>query len=115
MSKAILLPWPAQELRPNRSVHWARLSTARKHQKETAFWLAKEAKLFAPAGPLRVRLDAYPKHERRRDKDNLIASCKAALDGIAQAIGVDDSLFDPVCVIHPADGRGVIEITVEAI
>ena len=31
---------------------------------------------------------------RRRDQDNLIASMKASLDGVADALGVDDNLFD---------------------
>lgn len=116
MSK-ITISWPERVLSPNVSAHWRRKSAARKSQRLEAWALAKEAQLKRPSAidPLRVRMDAFPRHERKRDVDNLLASSKGALDGLAQALGVDDSLFRPELTIHPADGRGVIEITVEAI
>jgi hypothetical protein len=42
---------------------------------------------------LRVSIIARPKDNRARDEDNLQASLKAALDGVAAALGVDDSRF----------------------
>lgn len=114
---AIVISWPARVLSPNVSAHGARKGAARKRQREEAWVLAKAMRLVrpgAPCDPVVVRLDAYPRHERRRDIDNLLASCKGALDGLAQAIGVDDCLFRPILTIHPADGRGVIEIGIEA-
>ena len=50
-----------------------------------------------PDGPLHVWIDGYPTDRRRRDADGLLSSLKAALDGIAKAMGVDDSRFVP----HP--------------
>lgn len=38
-------------------------------------------------------MDFLPPDRRRRDMDNLLASCKGLLDGIADALGVDDSRF----------------------
>ncbi|MDQ2139569.1 endonuclease [Alcaligenaceae bacterium B3P038] len=35
----------------------------------------------------------YPPHNRNYDEDNLIARMKAGLDGLARAIGVNDSTF----------------------
>jgi crossover junction endodeoxyribonuclease RusA len=35
----------------------------------------------------------YPPSKRRMDMDNAIASMKAALDGMADGLGCDDSLF----------------------
>jgi crossover junction endodeoxyribonuclease RusA len=40
---------------------------------------------------LAVHLHFVPPDRRRRDLDNLIASMKAGLDGLADALGVDDS------------------------
>lgn len=40
------------------------------------------------------RLDFYWPTNRRRDKDNAAAMCKAYLDGIADCMGQDDSEWD---------------------
>jgi len=40
-----------------------------------------------------VSMVFYPPDGRRRDVSNLHAAMKAALDGIASAMGVDDSTF----------------------
>lgn len=41
-----------------------------------------------------VMVDAIPPQRRRRDRDNLIASLKGALDGLADAgVVVDDEAF----------------------
>ena len=73
---------------------------------------AKGANL--PAGRLHLWIDFYPPDRRRRDDDGLLASMKAARDGIADALGVDDSRF----VSHPwikdevrKGGEVVIKIT----
>jgi crossover junction endodeoxyribonuclease RusA len=34
--------------------------------------------------------------KRRRDLDNLLAAMKADFDGISQALGVDDQMFNPI-------------------
>ena len=35
---------------------------------------------------------------RGRDRDNLLAACKPMLDGVADALGVNDSQFEPVTI-----------------
>lgn len=37
----------------------------------------------------------YPTNARR-DRDNLLAACKAYQDGIADALGIDDTIFEPI-------------------
>jgi hypothetical protein len=44
--------------------------------------------------PVRLTVSAKPKGPLP-DKDNALAACKAYLDGIAEALGINDSLFDP--------------------
>jgi hypothetical protein len=39
-------------------------------------------------------ITAYPPDRRERDDDNVKASLKGHRDGIAQALGIDDSRFD---------------------
>jgi len=35
---------------------------------------------------------------RARDRDNLLAACKPMLDGVADALGVNDSQFEPMTI-----------------
>ena len=45
------------------------------------------------------------------DKDNALSACKAYFDGIAEAIGVNDNLFDPQPVHFSGRmGNFVIEV-----
>lgn len=43
--------------------------------------------------PVLISLDFFPPDNRRRDLDGMISSMKAALDGVADALGIDDNLF----------------------
>lgn len=90
----IILPWPVKPLWPNRRAHRMALHRARKASMTSAFWLAKEALslgLRVPdARPLPVLIEFRPAVVRRRDADNALSAMKGAIDGIAQAIKVDD-------------------------
>ena len=69
---------------------------------------------LAAHGALSVALTFHPKDANRVDADNAIASLKAALDGIARALGVDDSRFRlaaPVMAEPRKGGAVIVEIT----
>jgi crossover junction endodeoxyribonuclease RusA len=87
----ITLPWPDKVLWPNRPAHWSKVARARKSQKHAAYYLAQP--LGRMTGPVNIHLTFCPPDKRRRDIDNMLASCKGHLDGISLAIGVDDSEF----------------------
>ena len=98
----VLLPWPDRALHPNARVHWAQRARATKAARFCAWALTGEAVQKAglrtvPEGKLHLMLDFYPPDRRRRDDDGLLAAFKAARDGIADALGIDDSRF----VSHP--------------
>jgi hypothetical protein len=96
----VVLPWPDRNLHPNSSTHWAALAKAKKKARRDAHLVAKAAGWHQaqwPEGRLHVWIDGYAKDRRRRDHDGFLASLKAHLDGIADAMGVDDSRFVP----HP--------------
>jgi crossover junction endodeoxyribonuclease RusA len=89
--------WPAKHLSPNSRPNPWQLSTAKRKAKNEAFLATCSVVLptrpqLGP-GKLKVTIEAHPPVERRRDADNLVASCKAMLDGIAYALRVDDSQF----------------------
>jgi hypothetical protein len=98
----LVLPWPSRDLHPNSRGHWSKRSTAAKRARYAAWALTRqaytaEALASLPDGPLHVWIDGYPTDRRRRDADGLLSSLKPALDGIADALGVDDRRFVP----HP--------------
>lgn len=90
----IVLPWQNKTLSPNARAHWRTLSSAKKRAKTSAYYLTRQAIGAARyTAPVTVVVTFCPPDRRPRDLDNMIASFKAAQDGIAQAIGVDDSLW----------------------
>lgn len=90
----VVLPYPPSECSPNARCHWSVRAKAAKKYRQDCFWLAKDAKLTAPEeGKIHVSMQFSPPDKRRRDLDNCIASSKALLDGIADALKVNDSRF----------------------
>jgi crossover junction endodeoxyribonuclease RusA len=64
---------------------------------------------------LRVSLDFRPPDRRRRDLDNLLASMKAGLDGLADALGVDDSRWRLAIEMGEPAAGGCVCVTVEVL
>lgn len=91
--KEIILPWPHSSLSPNSRVHWAEKSRHNKSTKNYAWAATLEAKIKLVEGPIDLHITFRPADKRRRDIDNMIASCKGLLDGVALGLGVDDSRF----------------------
>lgn len=111
----ILLPWPPKELSPNARVHWRKRAARAKAYRADCGWLTLHADPDVPdEGPIPVSVRFCEPDKRRRDTDNLLASIKAGLDGVADALHVNDSRFlltlergDP----HPG---GVVEVRISS-
>jgi crossover junction endodeoxyribonuclease RusA len=120
--KPVCLAWPVPALRPNGGRgHWAAHHRATKKAKAEAFWLARAAGWkpgTVPAeGPIGLRFQFFATCRRNRDDDNLVASMKAARDGLAEALGIDDARFRCIVeVVYPLDRpkRGFVMATIEA-
>lgn len=114
---SIDLSWPAKELWPNGGTpHPMVLGRFKKAAKNEAGWATKIVRPFSyapPEAPIKVHLIAHPKPTGPHpDKDNLIASLKAHLDGIAEVLGVNDRDFEaPTVTFADRCQRG--RITVE--
>jgi crossover junction endodeoxyribonuclease RusA len=111
--ETVRLNWPAPGLNPNSRLHWSRKSRLVKTARQAA-WGATLEKFGSlnrlPKGS-RVYLEMVfcPPDKRRRDADNIIASLKASLDGISDALGIDDSKFvSTYSMGEPVKGGAVI-------
>jgi len=88
----IRLPWPEADLWQNRKKHWAVGAKAVKSARRYAWAIAKEQKI--PCLPNAIlEFEFHPPTNRNRDIQNMPATQKAAIDGIADAMGCDDSGF----------------------
>lgn len=96
------LSWPDRALSPNSRANWRVKWRAQQWAKLEARMLLRKAanvKGFEVADlyigeTIPLRYVFRPPNKRRRDLDNFVASMKAAQDGLAEALGVDDSVFD---------------------
>ncbi|WP_425054774.1 endodeoxyribonuclease RusA [Pseudomonas abyssi] len=87
------LPWPPKELSPNARTHWARKNKIAQRYKGECRLLTIHARMQVPEGPLVLDIEFVPPNKQRRDDDNCLAAFKSGRDGIAAALGIDDSRF----------------------
>ena len=113
----ITLPLPAKELSPNARCHWGTKAVKTREARITA-WAGAMAILWhddSPRGEKAMsQLTFYFKTKRRRDADNLLASCKAYFDGLVDAgILADDSGLGHFPIIfHKDKDDPRLEITI---
>lgn len=109
------LPWPDKLLSPNARVHWRRKHGVTKAARSEACFITANAIRPKPDWPsANVAMVFHPPDNRRRDRDNIIASMKAANDGIADAIGIDDSRFVSSYAMGEPIKGGVVRVTITA-
>ena len=106
----VSLHFPHKLLWPNGSVgnRHAKAREAAKHKQWA--WTAAKGAHGAPEaseGQRAIKLIVYPKAKGAApDRDNCIAASKHYLDGIAQALGVNDRSFAaPTVEFGPREGR----------
>ncbi len=107
----VTLPWPEPSLAPNlkNGQHWGSTHTAKSRRMADARYLVlhamRQQQYMPPAGLLALAVTFCAPDKRRRDLDNLLASLKADFDGVSQALGVDDQLFEPITLKRGPTGR----------
>lgn len=109
------LPWPSSSLSQNARVHWSKRAHAARIARGAAFYIAHQAagreKLSWEGAKL--TLVYHPPDKRRYDADGLISRSKAQIDGIADAIGIDDRHFTFTFSIGEPVKYGKVRVTIE--
>lgn len=113
----ITLEMPHKHLSPNSRCHWAQKSQKKRAQRGAASSLIRSelGVVFSPKWKAaNVQIIVTPPDRRRRDKDNLLASLKAAFDG-AQDAGLiaDDSglTYLPITIAEPDKANAGVTLT----
>lgn len=75
--------------------HWSKRHADAARWRETVGWLAKAARV-PRLTRARVQLTLVAPDRRRRDADNLVPCCKAAVDGLRDAGVLEDDTPDRV-------------------
>lgn len=123
----VTLAWPDPHLNPNRSagMHWSATANLRKNAKASANFLTAKAMRQAgtvkeaggtKSSPVALTITFIQPDRRARDRDNLLAALKPSLDGVAQALGINDSEFEPVTIKReygPKPGSVMVEIAIQ--
>ena len=108
----ITLPFPTKELSPNARKHWAQLAKAKAFYRHACSVTAMSQGLKKiDAQGLHLDITFYPPSRRRYDLDNLLASMKSGLDGIADVVGVDDSNWT-LTLRKSSEIGGFVKVTV---
>lgn len=104
------LDWPPAALSPNARGHWSKkASAAKKYRSDCRLLAMAQGCRALAADRLTVEITFYPPDKRRRDTDNMLASLKSGLDGIADATGVDDSNWNyGIARDEPVKGGAVV-------
>jgi len=88
----VQLPWMPKELSPNSRVHYMKAAKIKSQYKLACFGFSKAA-LQPFQGNVLLSITFHPPDKRKRDLDNMLAALKAGLDGLSEAIGVNDYNF----------------------
>lgn len=108
----ITFGWPSKDLSPNSRGHWSKKARAAKAYRADCFYLTKEAGIVAPVdGPIRLIVEFVPPDRRPRDLDNMLSSCKALFDGMAEALKVNDKRFTMTISVSEQVG-GMVKVQV---
>jgi crossover junction endodeoxyribonuclease RusA len=110
----IVLPFPPSSLSGHAKGHWRSKAAETKKHREWARTATLEARPTAPeCGDILVRIRFVPP-DMRGDRTNFPNRMKPYLDGIADALGVNDRRFVPAYEFSPPAKPGRVYVTVGA-
>lgn len=110
----VTLPWPPTTLSPNSRAHWAaKARAAKKYRRDCGYaTVGARGGVSLPANII-MTVTFRPPNARPRDADNLLASIKSGIDGLCDALAINDRQFMQITVRFGEVAKGgavVVEI-----
>ena len=107
----VVLGWPPSDLSPNARLHWAKLARAKKQYRQACLSVTKEQLKKYPKyndlpEVLVLEMTFIPPDRRSYDRDNLVARMKSGIDGLADALSINDKRFNTVISTMDKDYLG---------
>ena len=94
----VTLHWPTPRLSPNARIHWRLKARAVSNHRRICWGMAKGQVFPIPEmdGNLVLEYTFNPPNKRSFDKDNLIGRMKSGIDGVCDALKINDNQFKTV-------------------
>ena len=112
------LPWPPRELSPNSRAHWTKKASATAKYRRDCALVCMSAGIrrldYLGWTGMHVHLVFCAPSRRSFDLDNALSRVKAGLDGVADATGIDDSLWTYAIERGTPCRDGAVILTVSA-
>jgi len=114
----IELDFPPMDLFPNRAQgrHWGALYKIKSDYRDACTWLAKSQLngwKHDGKSEIHLKLTYIMPDKRMRDADNCLAASKAALDGLSDALMVNDKLFQPIEIRREFGTKATAKLVIE--
>lgn len=103
----IIFPWFPKELNPNSTCYFRKKAQIKALYRTEGYNRTMEALQTQDIDKnvKEMRFTFYKPDNRHRDADNMLAAMKSGIDGMADALGINDRQFKTI-VIHVADKIG---------
>lgn len=108
----IVFPWFLPELKPNTSCHYMQKAKAKaiyravcKDQTIKAMTEQESKKAYTE-----MTFTFYKPNKRHSDLDNMLSSCKSLVDGMCDALGMNDKEFTKITIEKAEDIGGYIVV-----
>lgn len=97
----VVLGWPPSDLSPNARLHWGKVARAKKQYRQACLSVTKEQLKKYPnynelPEILVLEMTFIPPDRRSYDRDNLVARMKSGIDGLSDALRINDKRFNTV-------------------
>ena len=97
----VVLGWPPSDLSPNARLHWGKVARAKKQYRQACLSVTKEQLKKYPKyndlpEVLVLEMTFIPPDRRSYDRDNLVARMKSGIDGMSDALRINDKRFNTV-------------------
>lgn len=108
----IVLPFPPASLSGHNTGHWAIKAKIVATHRAWAFHATRAAKITVPeAGDITIKFRFVPP-SNRGDRTNYANRLKPYIDGIAEALGINDRRFLPSYEFAPVEKPGRVEVVI---
>lgn len=102
-------PWFPKELKPNWTGHY--MQKAKVKAQYRAEWAVQTEQQGARGyNGFRMKVTFYKPNNRHMDLDNMLASIKSGIDGMCDALQINDKQFTEITVIKAPTIGGYIEV-----